>query len=86
MRGAGLKRYSRQAGGGFIKDVLRDALYEGARGFKSDMSNPRKAIRTAASRAKEAVRKAVKRKAGEVLERNAKRAIRDIFGPPTPTF
>ena len=80
MMGAGLKRYSPQGGGGCLKDVLRDLLSEGAKGFKSSWPHPKKAIHNATSRAKGAAKRAAKRKAEEVIHKSAKRALNDIFG------
>lgn len=90
MTGAGLKRYTpqgkTQGGGGFVKDLLRDVIEEGVKGFKSDPLHPKRAIRAAASRAKGAAKRAVKRKAQEEITKISKRALKDIFDPPVPTL
>ena len=84
MRGSGLKRYDPQAGSGFFKDMLYDAAVAGSRGFKKDIRNPRKAIRSATTAAKRSIKNSAKRKAKDVLERTSKRVIDDIFGKPVP--
>lgn len=80
MRGGSLTRYyPDQDGNGFFKDVVRAAVSGGWKGLKSG-TTPLPNIRGAVSGAKRGVKQAVKRKALQEINKQAKRKLNDIFG------
>ena len=84
MRGGSLTRYRpddvSQEGEGFLRDIVTQSLGGAADGFKTGR-NLRDRISQAKRGAKHGAKRAVKRKAEEVIARNIKRKLKDIFGP-----
>ena len=68
-----------QDGGGFVQELLKASAMGGLKGLKSGRG-VRDRIRKAKEGAKQSAKRAVKRKAYEVLDRNIKRKFNDIFG------
>ena len=80
MRGCSLTRYRpddvSQEGEGFLRDIVTQSLGGAAGGFKTGRN-----LRDRISQAKRGAKRAVKRKAEDVIARNIKRKLNDIFGP-----
>lgn len=83
MRGGSLTRYrpddTTQDGNGFLSDIVKESLVGAVRGFKSGQGIP-DCIRIAGKGAKSGVKRTFKRKAEQVIARNVKRKLNDIFG------
>ena len=81
MKGGSLTRFrpDPQDGGGFVQELLKASAMGGLKGLKSGRG-VRDRIRKAKEGAKQSAKRAVKRKAYEVLDRNIKRKFNDIFG------
>lgn len=81
MKGGSLTRFrpDTQGGGGFWGDLLSSSLQSGMKAFKSGRGI-RDRIRKAGVGVKRGAKRAVKRKALQVVERNVKRKLNDIFG------
>ena len=81
MKGGSLTRFKPdpQDGGGFVQELLKESVMGGLKGLKSGRG-VRDRIRKAKEGATRSAKRAVKRKAYEVLDRNIKRKFNDIFG------
>lgn len=83
MRGGALTRFTPdpppQEGNGFLADIVRESLGGAVRGFKSGRGVADR-IRKAGQGAKSGPKRVVKRKLKNVIERNVKRKLNDIFG------
>ena len=78
MKGGSLTRFKPdpQDGGGFVQELLKASVMGGlksGRGVRDRIRKTKKGVKRSAKRA-------VKRKAYEVLDRNIKRKFNDIFG------
>ncbi|KAL9967937.1 hypothetical protein ACROYT_G026250 [Oculina patagonica] len=66
-------------GNGFLSDIVKESLGGAVKGFKSGRGIGDR-IRRAGQGAKSGPKRAVKRKLKEVIDRNVKRKLNDIFG------
>ena len=80
MKGGSLTRFKPdpQDGGGFVQELLKASVKGGLKGLKSGRG-VRDRIRKAKEGATRTAKRAVKRKAYEILDRNIKRKFNDIF-------
>ena len=82
MRGGSLTRFrpDDQFGSGFLRNVVGSSLREGWKGLKTGGGRGLPNIAGGVRGIKSGGRRAVKRKAQQVVERNVKRRLDDIFG------
>ncbi len=81
MKGGSLTRFrpDPQGGGGFFQELVRTSALGGLEGFKSG-HGVRDRIQKVKEGVKRSAKRAVKRKAYEVIDRNVKRKLNDFFG------